>query len=56
MARIIISLSLCDIGNMLLGGEIDITPNISKFDNLSEIVLKANTYGCTDNEVNEDHD
>lgn len=53
MARIIISLSSDDIGNLLLGGEISVSPSVNNFDNLSEIIIKKDQYDCTDSEVEE---
>lgn len=44
MARIIISLCPEDIGNLLLGGEINVTPSMQKYDNLTGIVLRSNNY------------
>lgn len=44
MARIIITLSKEEIGNLLLGGEINVTPSVQKYDNLTEIVLRSNNY------------
>ena len=53
MARIIITLSTEDIGNLLLGGEFNITPSVQKFDNLTGVVLKTDSYNCTESEVDE---
>lgn len=44
MARIIINLERSDIGDLLLGGEIHITPYVQKFDNLTDIVIKYDEY------------
>lgn len=56
MARIIITLTKNDIGNLLLGEELHIIPSVHKFDNLSNIVLKFDeySYNNTAEEVNED--
>ena len=55
MSKIIITLNKNDIGNLLLGGEIPITPSVSRFDNLQGIVIKYDEYNdyCT---VEEDFD
>ena len=55
MSEIIITLNKNDIGNLLLGGEISITPSVSRFDNLQGIVIKHDDYNnyCT---VEEDCD
>lgn len=55
MTRIVISLSDDDIGDLLLGDVVCITPNIKKFDNLSEIVIQKDPHDCTDIMV-EDYD
>ena len=49
MSEIIITLNKNDIGNLLLGGEIPITPNFSMFNNLQGIVIKHDDYNdyCT---------
>lgn len=44
MARIIITLSTEEIGNLLLGGEINVTPCVQKYDNLTGIVLRNDNY------------
>lgn len=44
MAKIIITLTPMDIGRILSGGEVGITPSVQKFDNLSEVVIKCNQY------------
>lgn len=56
MARIIITLSNADIRNLLLGAEVNITPSVQKFDNLTEVVLKTGVYGYIESEVEEDDD
>lgn len=56
MARIIITLSNADIGNLLLGAEVNITPSVQKFDNLTGVILKSEIYGYTESEVDEDDD
>lgn len=54
MAKIIITLSNSDVGNMLLGWEISVIPNVKTIDNLSEIVLKTSPYDlCIDSEIDE---
>ena len=55
MSEIIVTLNKNDIGNLLLGGEIPITPSVSRFDNLQGIVIKYDEYNdyCT---VEEDCD
>lgn len=53
MAKIIITLSYSDIANLLLGGKINITPSVQKFDNLTGVVLKTDVYRCTESEVDE---
>ena len=40
MSKIIISLNKNDIGNLLLGGEIPITPSVNMLSNLQGIVIK----------------
>ena len=52
MSEIIITLNKNDIGNLLLGGEIPITPSVSRFDNLQGIVIKHDDYNdyCTGEE------
>lgn len=54
MASIIISLTKEDLGNLLLGGQINIMPSIQKLDNLSEISVKMSECGCTESEVQGD--
>ena len=55
MSKIIIDLSKNDIGNLLLGGEITITPSVHRFDNLIDIVIKSDDYiFCSEEEVVED--
>ena len=44
MARIIITLTPYDIGNILSGGEVGITPSVQKFDNLTEVVIKCHHH------------
>lgn len=44
MSRIIITLSKGDIGDLLLGGEVSITPSSHNFDNLREIIIKHEEY------------
>ena len=56
MARIIISLCPEDIGNLLLGGEVTITPSVSKMDNLQEIVLRFDKYAMLDSFAKEEYD
>ena len=55
MSEIIITLNKNDIGNLLLGGEIQIATSVSRFDNLQRIVIKHDDYNdyCT---VEEDCD
>ena len=53
MAKIIITLSNEDIGNLLLGGEINITPSVQQFDNLTGVSIKSDCYN-EQFEVNED--
>lgn len=55
MSEIIITLNKNDIGNLLLGGEIQIATSVSRFDNLQGIVIKHDDYNdyCT---VEEDFD
>lgn len=48
MAKIVISLSDDDIGDLLLGDVVCITPNVKKFDNLSEIVIQKDPHNYTD--------
>lgn len=48
MAKIVISLSDADIGDLLLGEVVCITPNVKKFDNLSEIVIQKDPYNRAD--------
>ena len=49
MSEIIITLNKNDIGNLLLGGEIQIATSVSRFDNLQGIVIKHDDYNdyCT---------
>ena len=49
MSEIIITLNKNDIGNLLLGGEIQTVTSISRFDNLQRIVIKHDDYNdyCT---------
>ena len=44
MSEIIITLNKNDIGNLLLGGEIQIATSVSRFDNLQRIVMKYDDY------------
>ena len=44
MSKIIITLNKNDIGNLLLGGEMPITPNFSMLSNLQGIVIKYDDY------------
>ena len=55
MSEIIITLNKNDVANLLLGGEIPITPSVSRFDNLQGIIIKHDDYNdyCT---VEEDFD
>ena len=54
MARISISLCPEDIGNLLLGGEVTITPSVSKLDNLQEIALRFDKYAMLDSFAKEE--
>lgn len=56
MARIIISLCPEDIGNLLLGGEVTITPSVSKLDNLQEVVLRFDKYAMLDSFAKEEEE
>lgn len=49
MSKIIISLSNSDIGNLLNGCELSMSPSVSRFDNLQTIVVKHDDYNdyCT---------
>ena len=40
MSRIVITLNKTDIANILFGGEISMTPNVSKLDNLQQVIIK----------------
>ena len=40
MSKIIITLNKNNIANLLLGGEIQMVPSMSRFDNLQGIVIK----------------
>ena len=55
MSKIIITLNKNNIANLLLGGEIQMVPSVSRFDNLQGIVIKHDDYNdyCT---VEEDCD
>ena len=44
MSKIIITLNKTDIANILFGGEISMTPNVSKFDNLQQVIIKHEDY------------
>ena len=44
MSKIIITLNKNDIGNLLLGGEIQIATSVSRFYNLQRIVMKYDDY------------
>ena len=44
MSKIIISLNKNDIANLLLGGEIPITPSVKMLSNLQRIVIKYDEY------------
>ena len=44
MSKLMITLNKKDIDNLLLGGEIPITPNFSMFNNLQGIVIKYDDY------------
>ena len=44
MSKIITTLNKNDIGNLLLGGDMRITPNFSMLSNLQEIVIKYDDY------------
>lgn len=56
MARIIISLCPEDIGNLLLGGEVTVTPSVSKLDNLQEIALRFDKYAMLDSSAEVEND
>lgn len=56
MARIIISLCPEDIGNLLLGGEVTVTPSVSKLENLQEIELRFNKYAMLDSSTEVEND
>lgn len=56
MARIIISLCPEDIGNLLLRGEVTITPSVSKLDNLQEVVLRFDKYAMLDSFAKEEEE
>ena len=49
MSKIIITLNKKDIANLLLGGEIPITPSVKMLSNLQGIVIKYDDYNdhCT---------
>ena len=55
MSKIIITLNKNDISNLLLGGEVSITPSVKMLSNLQGIVIKHDEYNdyCT---VEEDFD
>ena len=44
MSKIIITLNKTDIANILFGGEISMTPNVSKLDNLQQVIIKQEDY------------
>ena len=44
MSRIVITLNKTDIANILFGGEISMTPNVSKLDNLQQVIIKQEDY------------
>lgn len=56
MASIIITLCAEDIGNMLNGGDVSITPSVSKLDNLQEIVLRFDKYAFLDSSAKEEEE
>ena len=44
MSKIIITLNKTDIANILFGGEISMTPNVSKLNNLQQVIIKQEDY------------
>ena len=44
MSKIVITLNKTDIANILFGGEISMTPNVSKLDNLQQVIIKQEDY------------
>ena len=44
MSRIVITLNKTDIANILIGSEITMTPNVSKLDNLQQVIIKQEDY------------
>ena len=44
MSKIIITLNKNDISNLLLGGEVPITPSVKMLSNLQGIVIKYDEY------------
>lgn len=44
MSKIIITLNKTDVVNILFGGEISMTPNVSKLDNLQQVIIKQEDY------------
>lgn len=53
MARIILTLDLNDIGMLLQGAELSVTPSVSAFDNLQEITVRVEPYGMTEAKTEE---
>lgn len=52
MAKIVISLSKNDTSDLLLGTEINVSPSVQKFDNLTEVVVKMDNFiMSTDTEI-----
>jgi hypothetical protein len=47
MAQIIITLNKNDVGNLLLGGEVNVTPSVRAFNNLTGVIIKLDDYSYT---------
>ena len=47
MSKIIVNLSKEDMGNLLLGGEIELSTSTQQYDNLQSVVIKCDDYSCS---------
>ena len=44
MSKIVITLNKNNIANILLGGEVLVTPKVNKLDNLQQVIIKQEDY------------